>query len=206
MQSVGEEIANAVSHGIGALAVVVAAPFLVVAASRSGLAVATGVGIYCASVATLYVSSTLYHSLRQPRIKKVLQVLDHSAIFLLIAGTYTPFTLGVLWGPVGWGLLASVWGLAAVGIAIEAIGWRYAHRLAVGLYLVMGWLALIAIGPIVERLTTTGLALLVAGGLAYTLGVVFYGLKRVRYAHFVWHVFVLMGSALHFAAVFRYAA
>ena len=205
VQSFGEEVANAVSHGFGALTVLVAAPFVVAASAQRGTAAAAGVCVYCGTIAVLYVASTMYHAARPGRAKRVLQVLDHSAIFLLIAGTYTPFALGVLWGMWGWGLLFAVWSLAAFGIAIEAAGWKYAHRVAVGLYLGMGWLAVIAIGPIVEHVATWGIVLLVAGGLFYTLGVAFYALKGVRYAHFVWHLFVLVGSALHLVAVARYA-
>ena len=206
-QTLGEEIANAVSHGFGALTVLAAAPFLIVAtASRGGAVAGLSVTIYCATIALLYVSSTFYHALRPGRAKRVFRVLDHSAIFLLIAGTYTPFALGALWGPWGWGLLAAVWSLALIGIAVDATRWRYAHRLAVGLYVGMGWLAVVAIGPIMAHVAVPGIALLVGGGLAYTVGVVFYALKGVRYAHLVWHLFVLAGSALHFVAVVGYAA
>lgn len=206
-QSLGEEIANSVSHGFGAVSVLAAAPFVVVAASSHGGAIAgASVSVYCITIALLYVSSTLYHALRPGRAKRIFQVLDHSAIFLLIAGTYTPFALGALWGPWGWGLLGAVWSMAISGIVVEAIGWRHAHRLALGLYLGMGWLALFAIKPIGEHVATAGIVLLVAGGLAYTVGVAFYAMKGVRYAHLVWHIFVLAGSALHFVAVARYAA
>ncbi len=206
-QTFGEEVANSVTHGIGALCVLIAAPFLIVAASsRGGALAALSVGVYCATVVMLYVVSTLYHALRPCRAKQVFRTLDHSAIFLLIAGTYTPFALGVLWGPWGWGLLAAVWSLACVGIGAEAMGWRHARRLSMVLYLAMGWVAVFAIVPIVEHIAPAGIVLLVTGGIAYTAGVGFYAMKQVRYAHMVWHVFVLMGSTLHFIAVARYAA
>lgn len=206
-QTFGEEVANSVTHGIGALCVLTAAPFLVMeVSSRGGALAGLSVGIYCVTVVLLYLVSTLYHAMRPCRAKQVLRTLDHSAIFLLIAGTYTPFALGVLRGPWGWGLLACVWSLAVVGIGAEAMGWRYARKLSIALYLVMGWLAVFAIGPIVEHIALGGIVLLVAGGVAYTVGVGFYALKQVRYAHMVWHVFVLIGSTLHFVAVARYAA
>jgi hemolysin III len=207
VQSVGEEIANAVSHAVGAVAILAATPVLVAAAlSRHDALAAASVSVYCATVALLYLASTLYHALRPGRAKRVCRALDHSAIFLLIAGTYTPFALGVLRGPWGWGLLASVWTLAAVGIAIDGSPWRHARKASIALYVAMGWQALLAIGPIVERVAPAGIGLLVAGGLCYTVGIGFYALKRVRYTHLVWHLWVLIGSALHFVAVARYAA
>jgi hemolysin III len=207
IQTFGEEVANSVTHGIGALCVLTATPFLVVeSSSRGGALAGLAVGVYCATIVTLYLVSTLYHAMRPCRAKQVFRTLDHSAIFLLIAGTYTPFALGALWGPWGWGLLAGVWSLAGVGIIVQATGRQYARRVSMMLYLVMGWLALIAIGPMIEHIAWAGIVLLAAGGVAYTAGVGFYVLKQVRYAHMVWHIFVLIGSTLHFIAVARYAA
>lgn len=206
-QSPGEEIANSVSHGLGLVAVLVAMPFLVLAAGRRGGAPATiGASVFAGTVVLLYLTSTLYHALPRSRTKRVFRVLDHGAIFLLIAGTYTPFTLGVLRGAWGWTLFGLVWGLAVLGVIVKAVrGTRY-PRLSATLYLGMGWLALIAIRPIWLRLPLPGLVWLVAGGLAYTAGVAFYAADRVRYFHFVWHVCVLMGTACHSVAVFVYAA
>ncbi|MEW6131206.1 MAG: hemolysin III family protein [Acidobacteriota bacterium] len=207
MPTLGEEIANAISHGFGAVSALAASPFLLVAASARGGALAvTSASIYCTSLALLYLSSTLYHALPQGRAKRVFQIFDHSAIFVLIAGTYTPFALGALRGAWGWSVLAAVWSLAVVGIVVEAIGWRYRHIVSMALYLIMGWLALPAMRPIIERVATPGIILLVIGGVTYTLGVGFYALKKVRYAHLVWHLFVLAGSAIHFVAVMLYAA
>lgn len=206
-QSLGEEIANSVSHGVGFLLALGAAPFLVRAAvqrgSPSGI---VGAGVFAATVVLLYLASTLYHALPPNRAKRVFRILDHGAVFLLIAGTYTPFTLGVLRGAWGWTLFGVVWSLAAVGIVLTAArGIRY-PRLATGVYLGMGWLVVIAIRPLWLRLPFMGLLWLVAGGIAYTVGVRFLAAKRMRYSHFVWHLLVLVGSACHFVAVLRYAA
>lgn len=202
VQSVGEEIANAVTHGLGVVAGVVAFTLLVVFAARSGgvLEMASAV-IYGVSLVLLYTASTLYHSFPWPRVKHVFKVLDHAGIYLLIAGTYTPFTLVTLADDGGWRLFALVWALAIAGIAVEA---AWVHRpawLSAIIYLGMGWLALLMIGPLKENLDPVGLWLLVAGGLAYTLGTVFYVLKRVPYMHAVWHLFVLAGSVCHVLAV-----
>jgi hemolysin III len=154
----------------------------------------------------LYLVSTVYHALPVGRGKRILQVCDHAAIYLLIAGTYTPFTLGVLSGGWGWLLFGAIWGLALTGITLKIIGGptRY-PRLSTGVYLGMGWLFIIAAGPLWQRLPWAGLLWLLAGGLAYTLGVGFFLNERVRYNHLVWHLFVLTGTACHFVAVWRYA-
>jgi hemolysin III len=204
--SLGEEIANSVSHGIGFLAAVVATPFLVVAAARRGGSLAVvGASLFAGTVIMLYLASTIYHALPSNKAKRVFRVIDHSAIFLLIAGTYTPFTLGVLRGVWGWILFGIVWTLAVLGVTLKAIGGvRYA-RLSTALYIGMGWLALIAIRPLWVRVPVAGWAWLIAGGLAYTAGIAFYAAERVRYGHFVWHIFVLMGTVCHFFAVLWYA-
>ena len=206
-QSLGEEIANSVSHGVGLLAGLGAVPLLIVMAVRSGRPSALlGASVFSATLLALYLSSTLYHALPRNRAKRVFRVLDHSAIFLLIAGTYTPFTLGVLRGPWGWTLLGTVWTLAIAGMVLMAVGGVRYPRTTTGLYLGMGWLALFAIQPLIPHLPMAGLLWLVAGGLAYTGGVVFVALEhRVRYGHFVWHLFVLAGTACHVVAVAFYA-
>jgi hemolysin III len=206
-QSRGEEIANSVSHGLALLAAIAGLPVLIVfAVERSDAAQVVGVSIFGAAMVALYLASTLYHALPPNRAKRVFYLLDHSAIFLLIAGTYTPFTLGVLRGSWGWTLFGMVWGLAAVGILLKIFGWARHPVVSTGLYLVMGWLVLVAVQPLVAHLPREGLAWLVAGGLAYTLGVAFFVLdERVRYAHFVWHLFVIAGSGCHFVAVLGYA-
>lgn len=206
-QTPGEEIANSVSHGVGLLAAVAAAPVLILAAvQRGGAPGIIGASIFAATVGLLYLTSVLYHALPENRAKRVFQVLDHGAIFLLIAGTYTPFTLGILRGAWGWSLFGLVWSLALVGVVLKATsGVRY-PRLSMGLYLAMGWLIVIAIKPLWLLMPAAGLFWLLAGGIAYTAGVAFYAAERVRYSHFVWHLFVLAGTACHFIAVLRYAA
>ncbi len=207
-QSRGEEIANSASHGLGLAGALAAMPILIVAAARAGSAAnIVAACIFASSMVLLYLSSTLYHAVPGARIKRLFQKLDHGAIYLLIAGTYTPFTLGVLHGAWGWTLFGVVWGLAGIGLALKAFD-RLAHPLvSTGLYLLMGWLVLIAIRPLTALLPSAGLIWLVAGGLAYTVGVVFYlADSRWRYSHFVWHLFVIAGTTCHFFAVLWYAA
>jgi len=206
-QSLGEEIANSVSHGAGLLAAAVAAPVLVLSALRQdGVARIVGASVFAVNMVLLYLTSTLYHALPRNRAKRVFQVLDHAAIFLMIAGTYTPFTLGVLRGTWGWTLFGLVWGLALAGVVLTVAGGARYPKLRVGLYLAMGWLIIVAIKPLWLRMPSWGLFWLFAGGIAYTVGVVFYSARRIRYSHFVWHMFVIMGTACHFIAVLRFAA
>jgi hemolysin III len=204
--SFGEEIANSVSHGVGFLAALVASPFLVLAAAeRGGFVAAAGASVFAGTMAALYLVSTLYHALPSDKAKRVFRVLDHSAIFLLIAGTYTPFTLGVLRGAWGWTLFGVVWGLAVLGVILKSVrGIRY-PRMSTTVYIGMGWLALVAIRPLWVHVPPVGLVWLIAGGVAYTAGIAFFAAERVRYGHFVWHMFVLMGTVCHFFAVLWYA-
>ena len=205
-QSTGEEIANSVSHGIGLLAAVASAPVLVLSAVRhGGAARITGASVFAAAMVLLYLTSTLYHALPRNRAKRVFRILDHSAIFLMIAGTYTPFTLGVLRGGWGWTLFGLVWGLALAGIVLSAAGGGRYPKIRTSLYLAMGWLIVIAVKPLWLRMPSEGLFWLLGGGIAYTVGVVFYAV-RVRYFHFVWHLFVIAGTACHFIAVLRFSA
>jgi hemolysin III len=207
VRSLGEEIANSVSHGVALLLAAAGVPVLVVAAARHGSAATiVGASMFGATMVVLYLASTLYHALPDTRAKHVCRLIDHAAIFLLIAGTYTPFTLGVLRGPWGWTLLGLVWTLAGVGILMKLLAGPGSPVLSVGLYLLMGWLVVIAAGPLMEHVPMPGLAWLMAGGLSYTAGVVFYSARRVPYAHFVWHLFVIAGSACHYVAVLLYAA
>jgi len=204
----GEEISHAVSHGVGAaLAIAGLAGLLVVAFRRGDAWDVVSSAVFGTTLVLLYTASTLYHSIPGQRAKKVFRILDHSAIYLLIAGTYTPFTLGVLGGVWGSLLFGLVWSLAAVGVALKAFD-RLAHPLlSTALYLVMGWLVVIAIGPLIERIPLPGLALLAGGGLAYTAGVFFFATdSRLRYGHLVWHMFVVAGTTCHFFAVLWYAA
>ena len=205
-QTLAEEVANSVSHGLGFVMALAGAPILIVAATQRGtLSDVIAVSVFAAAMALMYLSSTIYHALPQGQAKRVFQVLDHSAIYLLIAGTYTPFTLGVLRGAWGWTLFGLVWGLAAFGVLVKAFAGIRWHGLSTALYLGMGWLALIAAKPLWESLPLAGLAWLLAGGIAYTAGVYFYAKKTLRFGHFVWHLFVVAGTACHFVAVWKYA-
>jgi len=203
--TLGEEITHAVTHGLGLVLSIAGLAVLVVAASMRGdVWHLVGCAVFGATLVLLYAASTLYHGIHHRRAKRVLRQLDHAAIYLLIAGTYTPFTLVSLRGGWGWTLLALVWGLAVLGIALQVANPSRVRRPAVPIYLVMGWLALIAIEPLVRSLHSQGLLLLFLGGVAYTLGVVFFAWRRLPYNHAVWHVFVLAGSACHFSCVLRY--
>lgn len=201
-----EELANALTHGAGLAASLVGLPLLVwAAASRGDARQIVACSIFAASLVLLYAASTIYHALPSSRAKRALRVVDHVAIYLLIAGSYTPFCLGVLRGAWGWTLFGIVWGLAAVGILHKLVlGFRF-PRLSVLLYLGMGWLAVVAIGPLLRALPGAGLAWLVAGGLCYTAGVVFYVRDHLPYRHALWHLLVIAGSACHYAVVLRYA-
>jgi hemolysin III len=203
--TVGEEIANSITHGIGIAFSIVALTLLVAGAVAYGdrWALAGGI-VFGISLILLYTGSTLYHAIPFPKARHVFKIMDHSAIYLLIAGSYTPFTLVTMRATGGWWMFAVVWTLAAIGIATEAF-WAYRPRwLSAVVYLFMGWLAVFMIGPMQASLAAPGLWLLVAGGLCYTLGTVFYVYKRVPYFHMVWHLWVLAGSACHFMAVLLY--
>ena len=207
-QTLGEEIANSISHGIGFLLAVAALPILLRAcAQRGGQTLDyVSLSVFAATMMLLYLVSAVYHALPAGRLKAVFNRFDHAAIYLFIAGSYTPFALGALRGGLGWTLCAVVWALATLGMLAKLLN-RLSHPLlSTGLYIGMGWLAVFAAGPLLERVSTTGLALLLAGGVAYTLGaIVFLFDSRVRYAHFVWHLFVLGGSTCHFFAALWYA-
>ena len=204
-QNIGEEIANTVSHGVGFLAAVATIPILVIGALDDGAAAVVGAAIFGATMALLYLTSTLYHAMAPNRAKRVFQILDHAAIYLLIAGTYTPFTLGVLRGAWGWTLFGLIWGLAVIVIFLKCFKGICYPRLSTAVYLAMGWLVLVAAKPLWSTVPAWGLFWLAAGGVAYTAGVAFYAAQRMRYAHFVWHLFVLTGTACHFVAVLRYS-
>ncbi|HAN56438.1 MAG TPA: hemolysin D [Betaproteobacteria bacterium] len=207
-QSQAEEIANSISHGVGLVAALVGTSFLILHAARHGDGIfIVGTSVFAATMVLLYLASTLYHALPMSKAKSVFRVVEHSAIFLLIAGTYTPFTLGVLRGVWGWTLFGLVWGLAVTGVALKAFD-RMSHPIvSTGLYLLMGWLILIAVNPLSDRVPASGLLWLVAGGVAYTAGVAFFAAdSRLRYGHFIWHLFVMAGTTCHYFAVLWYAA
>jgi hemolysin III len=197
-----EELANSITHGVGlALSIIGLIVLIVLSVTRGTAWHILGCTIYGVTLVLLYSASTLYHSFRTPRLKRTLRILDHTAIYLLIAGTYTPFTLVNLRGFWGWTLFSLVWGLSVFGIV-----WKFFHAerfqiVSTLIYLAMGWLVLIAIRPVTIALPLSGILWLVAGGIFYTVGVLFFGLKRLPYNHAIWHVFVLAGSTCHYFAV-----
>jgi hemolysin III len=201
-----EEVANSISHGVGFVLAVAGAPLLIATAIRRGtLADVVAVSVFAASMALLYLSSTIYHALPPGRTKNAFHVLDHAAIYLLIAGTYTPFTLGVLKGGWGWTLFGLVWGLAALGVLLKVFAGIRWHGISTAVYVGMGWLIIIAAKPLWNSLPLAGLIWLFAGGIAYTSGVYFYLKKNMRYGHLVWHLFVVAGTGCHFVAILHYA-
>jgi hemolysin III len=202
-----EEVANSISHGLGLLLALVALPVLVLAAIEVGnVRFLVGVSVFGGTMVLLYLASTLYHSISHEAAKQIFRIFDHTAIFLLIAGSYTPFSLGVLHGPWGWSLLAIVWTLAIIGITLK-IRKRTRHsRMSIVLYVIMGWLAVVAVKPMVMLIPVPGILLILAGGLAYTGGLAFFAAQRIRYNHFIWHLFVIAGTTCHFFAVLWYAA
>lgn len=207
-QSAAEEIANSLSHGLGFLVALAAAPVLIVATARQGnTANIVGASVFAVTMVMLYLSSAVYHAAPPSRTKHLLAKLDYSAIYLFIAGSYTPFALGVLEGPWGWTLFGLVWALAAIGLTLKILDRLSNQWLSTGLYLVMGWLVVIAAVPLLERASPAGVAWLLAGGVAYTTGVAFFLTDaRIKFGHFVWHLFVLAGTTCHFFAVLWYSA
>ena len=207
-QTVAEEIANAITHGLGLVASLIAVPMLLTTTrSHADAWMTLGVAVFGVTLVLMYLSSTLYHAVPHPRAKRLLRTIDHSAIYLLIAGTYTPFLLGPLRGAWGWSLLAVIWALAALGVIAKwTFGFRF-PRLSTGVYLGMGWLIVVATVPLVREVSPAGLLWLLAGGLCYTGGVVFHATDhRLRFGHAVWHLFVTGGSLCHFLAVLWHAA
>jgi len=207
-QSAGEELANSISHGIGFVGAMIGTPILLLAAFRHGsISFLIGTIIFTGTMLLLYLGSMLYHAWPRTRAKFFLQTLDHSAIFLLIAGTYTPFALGPLRDAGGLTMLGIVWTLALFGVFMKATRGTLRHRkLAMTLYLGTGWLGLIFIRPLALAIPWSAVLWLIAGGIAYTAGTLFFANERLRYAHFVWHLFVLVGTSCHFVAVLTCAA
>jgi hemolysin III len=207
-QHVSEEIANSISHGLGLIGALVGTPILIMHAVRqkdAGFIV--GTSVFSASMILLYLASTLYHALPIGRAKYCFRIIEHSVIFILIAGTYTPLTLGLLRGAFGWTLFGIIWGLAAAGVVLKAF-FKTAHPiLSTCLYLLMGWLLVIAAKPLFAGMPETGLFLLIAGGLSYTAGVAFFATASwVPYGHLIWHLFVITGTTCHYFVVLWYAA
>jgi hemolysin III len=206
-QTLWEEVANSISHGVGFLLAIASLPLLLAFSGPAASAInIVAMCVFSATMMLLYGISTLYHALPAGRAKTWLNRCDHAAIYLFIAGSYTPFVLGVLRGGWGWSLFGVVWAFAVLGFTAKMFN-RLRHPLwSTGLYIAMGWVAVVAAAPLIARVPGAGLALLVAGGLSYTAGaVVFLFDSRVRFAHFVWHLFVLGGSTCHFFAVLWYA-
>lgn len=205
LYSLGEEIAHASTHGLGVVLAIVGLAVLVARATLyGGPWHIVAVSIFGATLVMMYTASTLYHSIPHPRAKKVLRVIDHSLIYFLIAGTYTPFCLVTLNGAWGWSLFALTWGLAVFGVVFKVRATGRFERLSLAIYLGMGWCCVIAARPLLDRLEPGGLVLMAVGGLSYTGGVAFYTWERLRYHHAIWHLFVLAGSVLHFFAILFY--
>lgn len=206
-QSRGEELANSISHGIALFAILVGTPFIIMNAIKQGdVGQIFGTSVFCATAIFLYLSSTVYHALEIGKTKRLFKVIEHSAIFFLIAGTYTPFTLGVIKGVWGWTLLGLVWSLVVAGVALKIFEKKPHPIISTSLYLFMGWLMVLAINPLFEKMPTTGILLLVTGGLFYTIGVVFFATdSKLQYGHFIWHLFVIGGTTFHYFAVFWYS-
>ena len=205
-QSAPEELANSLSHGFGALLAAAFSPQLISRALESGAVHGLAAAVYCASMIVLFSVSAAYHWLPQGESKNLLRRLDHAAIFLFIAGSYTPFMLGTVAEAGGHWVLALVWAIAAFGIVAKCVN-RLTHPfLSTALYLGLGWISVIILNPLIRQTPPTGVILLVAGGVLYTLGAIVFHLdERIRYAHFVWHLLVLGASACHFVAVLNYA-
>ncbi len=205
----GDILANAITHGIGAALAIAGAAYLIVASTRGSTLVVASCAIFSGSLILVYLCSTLYHSLVRTRARRVFRVLDHSSIYVLIAGTYTPFTLVSLRGPLGWTLFGMVWTLAVAGVVAKSVamdrftrGWPAV--LSAAIYLVQGWLVIFVVRSLLHAIGWHAMAWLFAGGLAYTLGIVFFALDRVPYFHAAWHVFVLAGSIAHYFAILLY--
>lgn len=205
LYTIGEEIAHAATHGLGALLAIAGLTVMVARATLYGTTVhVVGAAIFGATLVLMYTASTVYHSIPLPKAKKVLRVIDHSMIYLLIAGTYTPLTLITLQGPWGWSLFGVVWALALIGVVFKIFATGRFEKLSLTIYLLMGWCVILAIKPLVAAMPNAGIALIIGGGLAYTGGVAFYVWERLRYHHAIWHAFVLAGSVLHYFAVLFY--
>jgi hemolysin III len=200
----GDILANAITHGVGAVLAAVGAVYLVAAATRGSGVVAISCSVFSCTLVLVYVCSTLYHSLVRTRARHVFQVLDHAAIYLLIAGTYTPFTLVSLRGPVGWMIFGFEWTLAVAGVIFKSFAVSRFQVASALVYLLQGWCGVLATGMLARAIGWQGVAWLAAGGIAYTLGIVFFALDRLRYFHATWHVFVLAGSVAHYFAILFY--
>lgn len=200
--TLGEEIFNSVSHGVGALlAIAGTVVLIVISAIYSDPWGIVSSAIYGATLIILYTMSTLYHALTNEKAKHVMRIMDHATIFLLIAGTYTPITLVSLRGVLGWVLFGFIWAAAIVGIVLNAIDLEQFRKISVVCYIVMGWTIIVAIVPLIKSMSSLSLILLLAGGIMYSVGVIFYAIKKIRYFHSIWHLFTVGGSVLHYFAI-----
>lgn len=200
--SVKEEVFNSITHGVGVLLSIAALVILVVLAVGKGNAWhVVSFSIYGSTMVLLYLASTLYHSFTAEKVKNLFARFDHAAIFLLIAGTYTPFLLTALRGTFGWVLFGIIWGVAVIGVVIRSIYLTRFRKLMVAIYLIMGWMFVVAVGPMINNLPLTSIIFLFLGGIFYSVGVVFYVKRNLKYGHGIWHLFVLAGSIMHFFAV-----
>lgn len=200
--TLGEEIFSSVTHGIGTLlAVGGTAVLIVLSAIYSDVWSVVGSAIFGASLIILYCMSTLYHSITNEKAKKFFRIMDHNTIFFLIAGTYTPITISILRGWIGWVLFGIVWGAAIIGIILNSIDLEKFRKPSVVCYIAMGWVIIFAVKPLMDAMNSTSLWLLIGGGVFYTVGVIFYAIKKVRYFHSIWHIFTLLGSVCHYFSI-----
>jgi hemolysin III len=200
----GDILANTITHGVGALLAIAGAVYLIVASAHGSTWVVVSCSIFAGTLVLVYLCSTLYHSLVRTRARHIFHVLDHGAIYLLIAGTYTPFTLVSLRGPVGWTLFGIVWALAIAGVIFKSFAVGQFQVASAAVYLFQGWIVIFAARPLMHAISPHGLAWICAGGLAYTFGIVFFALDRIPYFHAAWHLFVLAGSVAHYFAILFY--
>jgi hemolysin III len=200
----GDILANAITHGIGAVLAIVGAVYLIAASTQGTAWHVVSCSVFAVTLVLVYVCSTLYHSLVRTRARHVFHILDHSSIYLLIAGTYTPFCLVTLHGPWGWTLLSCEWALAVAGVVFKSFAVGRFEVASALVYLAQGWFIVVAVGPLIHTLGWHGLMWLGAGGVAYTLGIIFFALDRLRYFHATWHLFVLAGSIAHYFAILFY--
>lgn len=210
-EHLGDTLANAITHGVGAALAIAGAVYLISVSTHGSAWQITSCAIFAVTLILVYLCSTLYHSLVRTRARHVFQVLDHSSIYLLIAGTYTPFTLVSLRGPLGWTVFGIEWGLATAGVVSKSVALDHFRHGAMAVvsalvYLLQGWLIVLAAQPLIHAVGWHCIGWLAAGGLAYTLGIVFFALDRIRYFHAAWHIFVLAGSIAHYFAILLYVA
>ena len=202
LYTLGEEIFSSVTHGIGTLLAIGGTAVLIVVSAIFGNALTVvSSAVFGASLIILYCMSTLYHAISSPKAKSFFRIMDHNTIFFLIAGTYTPITLSILGGTLGWILFGVVWGAAVIGITLNSIDLEKFRKPSVICYILMGWVIIIAIKPLLSAMSTSCLWLLIGGGIFYTVGVIFYVIKKVKYFHSIWHIFTLLGSLCHYFCI-----